>query len=74
MIDNNNFYVFEVTEDYHDSITCYDNGMFYKHQRFIGWETTAFDRIVKSNTSEMVSIPRDKVKKLYKVRFEEIEE
>lgn len=67
------FYVFEVLENYVDKLLFYENGEFRKGERFIGWESKAFDKVIKSNMEEMVCIPLDKVKKILKVNFKEIE-
>ena len=68
-----NFYIFEVLEDYQDKLVMHKNeGRFYKNTRFIGWESASLQKVIKSNTEELVCIPIDKVKKVFKVNFEEI--
>lgn len=67
-----NFYVFEVLEDYEDRLLCFTDGKFYKDERFIGWEDVKFKKAFKSNMEEIVCIPLNKVKKVFKVKFEEI--
>lgn len=74
MIDNTDFYVFEALESYEDKLLCFEDGKFYKNTRFIGWEDKKFKKVFKSNMEELVCIPLDKVKKVYKIRFEEMEE
>lgn len=69
-----NFYIFEVLEDYEDRLLCFTEGNFYKGERFIGWESKAFNKANKSNMEEIVCIPLDKVKKICKVHFEDIQE
>lgn len=69
----NDFYVFEVLEDYEDELLSFTkDNKFNKKQRFIGWENIKFNRAFKSNTKEMICIPLDKVRKLYKIKFESI--
>lgn len=66
------FYVFEVLENYEDKLLCFTDVKFYKGERFIGWESKAFNKATKSNMEEIVCIPLDKVKKVLKVNFDEI--
>lgn len=67
-----NFYVFEVLENYKDELPCFENGEFYKNERFIGWEDTKFNKVIKSNMEEIVCIPSNKVKKIFKIEFKEV--
>lgn len=67
-----NFYVFEVLENYEDKLLCFSDGKFYEGERFIGWEDVKYSKAIKSNMEEIVCIPIDKVKKVFKVNFEEI--
>ena len=69
---SNNFYIFEVLEDYEDKLLCFTDGNFYKGQRFIGWEDNYCSKAHKSNMEEIVVIPLDKVKKIKKIVFEDI--
>lgn len=70
----NDFYVFEVLEDFEDRLICLDTpNKFYKGERFIGWESN-FDKAVKSNMEEIICIPLDKVKKVFKINFEQIKQ
>lgn len=68
-----NFYIFEVLENYEDKLLCFTDGNFYKGERFIGWESKGFNKAFKSNMEEIITIPLDKVKKVKKIIFEEIE-
>ena len=74
MVFGKDFYVFEVLENYEDKLLCFENGKFYKNTRFIGWEDKKFKKVFKSNMEELVCIPIDKVKKIYKIGFEEMED
>lgn len=74
MVDNNDFYVFKVLEKHEDKLLFNEDGNFYKGDRFIGWEWKGLKKAVKDSSKELVCIPIDKVKKLYKIRFEEVEE
>lgn len=69
------FYVFEILEDYKDKLVCIteEGNVFYKGNRFIGWEDKKFKKAIKSNMEEIICIPMDKVKKIFKVNFENIE-
>lgn len=67
-----NFYIFEVLENYEDRLLCFENGNFYKGERFIGYIDTSFNKVVKSNMEEIVCIPQDKVRKVFKIKFEDI--
>lgn len=67
-----NFYVFEVKENYEDKLLCFEDGKFYKGTRFIGWEDKKLKKAVKSNMEELVCIPIDKVKKVFKLNIEEV--
>lgn len=63
------FYLFEVLEGVNSPL-----GKFRKGERFIGFQMevgTAL-HVCKSNTESSEWIPLDKVKKLYKIKFEEI--
>ena len=66
------FYVFEVTEYHKDRLSFQGNNQFFKGERFIGWEDKGFNKAFKSNMQELVCIPLDKVKKVYKINFERI--
>lgn len=71
---NSDFYVFEVIEehiDYMVQLAELEN-IFIQGSRFIGWENKDFKKAVKSNMEELICIPLDKVKKVYKINFEEI--
>ena len=70
-----NFYVFEVLEDFKDVFTIKEKSCnkFSKGERFIGYELKLRGKYaVKSNFDEVIMISLDKVKKIYKIEFEEI--
>lgn len=67
------FYVFEVVEDFEDRLIFLDTpNRFYKGERFVGWEDKKLKKAIKSNMKEIVCIPLDKVKKIFKINFEQI--
>ena len=69
---NKDFYLFEILDNYKDKLLCFEDGDFYKGEKFIGWENRDFKNAIKSNKEEIVCIPLNKVKKLYKIEFKEI--
>lgn len=73
------FYVFEVIEDFKDKMVMFEemNAIFTKGSRFIGYISEngrGRDIVIKSNLSEIVYIPLDMVKKVYKIEFKKTEE
>lgn len=74
MVNNQDFYIFEVLENHEDKPMFSENVNFNKGDRFIGWEWKEFNQAVKGNFKELECIPMNKVKKIYKIRFEEMEE
>lgn len=68
------FYVFEVIENYEDKLVCIveEGNQFWKGNRFIGWEDKHCKKAIKSNMEEIVCIPLSKVKKVFKVNFEDV--
>ena len=67
-----NFYLFEVLEEYIDTLASSPYRNFIKGSKFIGWEYKSLNVVVKSNINEMVCIPLSKVKPIYKINFEEL--
>ena len=66
------FYLFEVLEEHIDTLAPSSYNNFIKGSKFIGWEWDDLKVAVKSNMNEIICIPLFKVKKLYKINFEEI--
>lgn len=71
------FYVFEVIEDFTDDLVQFEdmNNKFTRGSKFIGYvikNSRGEDMAIKSNLSEIVFIPLDKVKKVYKINFMDV--
>ncbi|MGL5713375.1 MAG: hypothetical protein ACRCX2_10180 [Paraclostridium sp.] len=75
-----NFYIFEVLEEYEDLTLKEENrhmALFKKGQRFIGFileYNSGNSFAVKSNMDEIIQIPIDKVKKVFDIVFDEIDD
>lgn len=74
------FYIFEVLEEYTDVTIKEENrhmALFEKGKRFIGFiiEYTSGNKFaVKSNMDEIIQIPLGKVKEVFKITFDEIDD
>ncbi|HID9562834.1 Uncharacterised protein [Clostridioides difficile] len=72
------YYLFEVIEEFTDERVHFDeeNAHFYKGDKFIGYiSESGIDRevVIKAYCSiEIIQIPLDKVKKVYRVEFKEV--
>lgn len=72
------YYLFEVIEEFTDEKVHFDeeNAYFYKGDKFIGYISESGngkDVVIKAYCSiEIINIPLDKVKKVYRVEFKEV--